>query len=283
MSNQCPASPHSSLTEPAGSTTGLWLHKAIKGALCLNTFVFKGFLWVPLHLYPLCWAVRFTTVSSPGEVSCTQNSHSCPSWVRGQADLYTSGCWKIQRSTQKLHSNEDSPFSGNTESVNNQHSRIYVWNIIFLKVCHKWSSERRDGMLSKSVQQEEYFLGNKVKILAFNWVRMGQINEVSAPSQTSIGETWEGGCINSTSIHGTGQQDRKPNLQFQSFIQLWHRKVNWCLNNASEQIMLIKCLHSNLITQCNKFAFFTNTEHLAWSTKLGVQTLMSNGSIHGSF
>lgn len=63
--------------------------------------------------------------------------------------------------------------------------------------------------LSKSVQQAEYFLGNKVKILAFNQISMGQINEVTVPSQTSIPETWESGCLNSTSIHGTGQQNRK--------------------------------------------------------------------------
>lgn len=39
-----------------------------------------------------------------------------------------------------------------------------------------------DGLLSKFVQQEEYFLGNKVKILVFNWMSMGQINEVTTPS-----------------------------------------------------------------------------------------------------
>lgn len=151
--------------------------------------------------------------------------------------------------------------------------------MIFLKLCRKCGSDAGMATLSKSVQQEEYFLGNKVKILAFNWISMGQINEVTAPSQTSIRETWESGCINSTSIHSTGQQDRKPNLQFRSFIQLWHRKVNCCLNNASEHITLIKCLHSNITTQCNKFAFFTNTAHPAWSRKLGRQILMSNSWI----
>lgn len=71
-------------------------------------------------------------------------------------------------------------------------------------------------------------------------------------------------------------REGKTKLQLRSFIQLWHRKVNFCLCYASEQIMLIKCLHSNLITQCNKFAFYTNTVRPVWNRRLGRQTLMSN-------
>lgn len=219
-------------------------------------------------------------MSSPGEVSCPQDSHLCPSWVTRQAELYTSGCWKIQKNTQKLQSSEDSYLFLVIQKVLTTNTRVSTCEILsFWKLVINVAHNTGMATLSKSVQQEEYFLGNKVKILAFNWISMGQINEVTAPSQTSIRETWESGCINSTSIHGTGQQNEKSNLQFQSFIQLWHRKVDCCLDNASEQIMLVKCLHSNLITQCNKFAFYTNTVHPVRNGKLGGQTLMSNSSI----
>jgi len=67
-----------------------------------------------------------------------------------------------------------------------------------------------------------------------------------------------------TLVRGT----KKPNLQFKSCIQLWHRKVNFCSNNASEQITLIKCLHSSLVTQYNKFAFYKNLVRLVQNRKL---------------
>lgn len=57
-----------------------------------------------------------------------------------------------------------------------------MWNIIFLKACHKRAHSTGMDILSKFVQQEEYFLGNKVKILVSNWILVGQINEVSTLS-----------------------------------------------------------------------------------------------------
>lgn len=277
--SQCSASPHSCLKEPAGSTMELWMHQAIKGAVCLNTFVFKRFFCKYLCIFILR-AGEWGSQLGEAQVRFLYTGLTSLSLL---AELYTSGCWKIQRNTQNLQSNEASYLFLVIQKVLTTNTRVFTCAILSLwKFVINVAHNTGMATLSKSVQQEEYFLGNKVKIFAFSWISMGQINEVAAPSQISTRETWESGCIDSTSIHGAAQQSRKPSLQFQNFIQLWHRKVNCCLNNASGQIMLIKCLHSNLITQCNEIALYTNTVHPARAESWGGRHQWVIAQSHGS-
>lgn len=114
---------------------------------------------------------------------------------------------KRGRKEQKTQDNDRPYLFLIIRKVLRTNSRIFTREILsFWKLVINVAHTAGMVTISKFAQQEEYFLGNKVKILVLNWASMGQINEVTTPSWTSICEIWERGCINSTSIHGTGQR-----------------------------------------------------------------------------
>lgn len=74
-----------------------------------------------------------------------------------------------ERNTQKLEDNEDQYLFLIIQKVLRTNSHVFTCEILsFQKLVINVAHTTGMATLSKFVQQEEYFLGNKVKILVFN-------------------------------------------------------------------------------------------------------------------
>lgn len=140
------------------------MHKGIKGVGYLNTIE-------DMHPYPLCWGSRFKTRCLPrqGQLHTGPTSLS-PVGYRACRNINFRILKKgKERNTQKPQDNEDPYLFLIIRKVLRTNSHVFTCEILsFQKLVINVAHTAGMAMLSKFVQQEEYFLGNKVKILVFN-------------------------------------------------------------------------------------------------------------------